>query len=142
MVRITRKLVWGVALTSLILAYAFGVLFTFARQDMAKLEKFTSAYQSFDAAISDQNLSDASDALGQLKSAAEQGLSSATKNDVRLMQAEHEIADVCAQELGRLKAYKIAVPNPSADGDAFGASLREITTQRMAAYVHFRELLN
>jgi len=137
-----RKLIWGSALALLMIAGVFGVLFAFAKQDMAKLEKFTSAYESFDAAITNQSPSEASDALGSLKSAAELRLSSAIKNDGRLMRTEHEIVDYSEQEFDRLRAYKTAVQNQAADGDSLAAALREITTQRKVAYVHFRELLN
>jgi hypothetical protein len=137
-----RKLIWGVALALIMIAGVSGFLFTFYRQDVATLQKFTAAYEKYDAAVADQSLSESSATLGPLKSAAEIRLSSAIKNDGRLMLAEHEIADISGQEVDRLGAYKTAVQNQAADGDALGGALREITAQRRAAYVHFQELLN
>ena len=133
-----------------ILVVAAGVLFFAIRMyqdDIKAIKGFMASYEGFDKAISDLSLSGADDsenragnAAAGLGAKASLRLSSLIKNDAKLMDQAHEVADLARKEIESLRAYKSAIQHENADVNELAEASRILAGKRRAAYARFQEL--
>ena len=139
-----RAAVFAVVLA---IAAAFSLFYRMGRRDIRDLKEFILSYEIFDRAIADYSAYPASgteekagSALAELQAKTNLRLSSLIKNDAKLMETAHEIAESSAEEWGHLRAYKNAILSDRSEKDARTREQNELSSRRKAAYARFQEL--
>ena len=143
----------GVVVAVLIVGVVFFVFFRLYQRDVQALTDFVAAYQKYDQAVSDfskQVLAgapalgdlegEADHALVELTAAASAKISSMIKNEKALMRSILEIAVLSGKEAAALKTYQSATASKNGDLNTLAKAFGDLTNQRRAAYIHFREL--
>jgi hypothetical protein len=131
---------------------AAGVAFFFAnlyQKDMRALTGFVDSYETYEKAVSSLKnapsksitlQTGADQALADLQAKAAARISSLIKNEKEVMRTTQNIAELSAKELAALRAYQKAAEAQSSVPDQLANALNTLSTQRQAAYAHFREL--
>jgi hypothetical protein len=131
---------------------AAGVYLFFAnlyQKDMRALTGFVNSYETYEKAVSSLKnapstsitlQTGADQALADLQAKAAARISSLIKNEKEVMRTTQNIAELSAKELAALRAYQKAAEAQSSVPDQLANALNTLSTQRQAAYAHFREL--
>lgn len=148
-----KPLKWIFLIALVLAAGAFLSFSRMYRNDIRELERFRSAYERLDAALSGAVESDAGgdrsaagDALAELQDAAAMRISSLIRNDAELMDEARAIAALSRQEIDTLGAFRALPGGPStapaeaAERARLSEQARTIREKRAAAYSRFLDL--
>jgi hypothetical protein len=108
------------------------VVNSMGRRDVQALSDFSSSYEHFDNAVSEETLNDL-----QVKSAMK--ISSLTKNDGAMMKVARQVSDLAASEVSLMKAFPLE-KDREVDVE-LNARLTTLQHERKATYAHFQRLL-